>query len=136
MRAHCSLYRDPKGCPQSRYKICIATYPSGHTMGERAQAGCVVVPPGRIIGSSRSVLLRPSACSVVSWPDVPTVSRYNMLYRDQDWEMGSSPPSCLQPFFFSTHYFFSLFQLLQDHNIYIYIYIYIFMSSVEQNKFI
>ena len=47
----------------------------------------------------------------------------------QGWKMGSSPSS------FPAQFFFSLFQVLQDHKKKKKLYIY-FMSSVEQNKFI
>ena len=71
----------------------------------------------------------------------PAVSRYNLLYRDPDWKMGSSPSSLLHfffmfyfVFFFSLIFVFILFHLLEDHKkkcIYIF-----FHFPVEQNKFI
>ena len=49
----------------------------------------------------------------------PAVSRYNLLYHDPDWKMGSSPSSLLHFFFsfvfFSLICFFILFHLLEDH---------------------
>ena len=63
---------------------------------------CILRMAGRIV----ALLCAPARThSAVSWPGAPAVSQYNVLYRDQDREMGSSPPSCQQPFFFP--FFFS-----------------------------
>ena len=94
---------------------------------------CIV----RVVGRITALLHAPSRTrSTVSWPCVPVVSRYNILYRDQGWEMGSSPPSCQKPFFFFFHSFFFLPFVPATVRPPIYIYIYIFMSSVKPNKFI
>ena len=86
----------------------------------------------RVAGSIAALVRAPARTySVVSWPGALVVSGCNVLYRDQDWEMGSRPPSCKQPFFF-THFFPFVPATARPQ----YIYIYIFMSLVEPNKFI
>ena len=67
-----SLYRDPEGRPQPRYKICITT----HTARRSALSWCLLaVSRGRVTG-----LL------AVSWPlaarPCPAVPQYNLVYRD------------------------------------------------------
>ena len=76
-----------------------------------------------------AALVRTPTCtrSAISWPGAPAVSRYNILYRDQGWEMGSSPSNCLcKPFFFHSFFFLHFVPPIgrPKKKIYIYIYIY------------
>ena len=96
----------------------------------RAQADRVV----RVAGRIATLLPAPLRTRLaVLWPGAPVVSRYNMLYRDQDWEMGSSPPNCQKLFFFFTHFFFVCYSYCKTIKKYILL---LFHFLVEPNKFI
>ena len=103
------LYRDPKGHPQPRYKICIATHPLARPRTRAATGPCdmpVVSWPtlavlwDHVVGSPSHVV------APYYTPQHP-VSRYNPLYRYSDWKMGSSPFQLLPllQFFFSLIFF-------------------------------
>ena len=104
--------------PQPRYNFCIATHPwPSHARARRSLpvASRVASRVVHVAGHIATLMSTPTRTrSAVSWPGAPMVSRYDEHYRDQDWEMGSSLPSCQKPFFFHS-FLFSLFQLLQDH---------------------
>ena len=130
-----SLYRcpycDTNAPPKPRYNLCIATLSASQATRARAL--------GHIAGTARRIVAHSRPCRgralAVSWPipcaPMPTVSRYNLLYHNQAWELGSSLSQFLQIFFF-THFFFFSFQLLENHQRRIYIYIYISFSSITK----
>ena len=120
-----NLYRDLPQRPdhgQARAgRPCSgASWPYSHG---RVAASCCALAPARSYHGLTSLLCHDTICCIVT--------------KTEKWEVAH-PAACNPFFFFHSLFFFSLFQLLQDHNIYIYIYIYIyiFMSSIEQNKFI
>ena len=150
-RRHCRACRNvPAPCPRAllhrivalllyittpndrshpRYKFCIAIHPMARPCARVriarpcTQAGCVAAPASRVMGPCRraSWLYRGPPPTRPSYP----VSRYNPLYRDSDWKMGSSP-SCLLPLLqiFFHSFFFSFCSTYWKTTIYIYIYIY------------
>ena len=101
----------PRSCHDTKLRIATLT-PSGQALVRAPLA----------LGAGRSYR---SAVSCACWlyrgvplraPALPNlaVSRYNQLYRDPAPNMGSSPSSCLQIFFFHIIFFSHLFHLLED----------------------
>ena len=103
---------------------CIVTHLNGQTAVVLAplarRAGLVA----RMAGSIAALLRAPTRTRLaVSCPGAPVVSQYNMLYCNQDWDMGSSPRSCMQPFFCHSSFFF-VPATIRPQNIYIYIHVF------------
>ena len=73
-------------------------------------------PLGRIAAPCRSLLplAHYAPARLCAWPCSPRpyLSRYNTLYRDQDWKMGTAHPSFLCTFFFFHSFVFHLFDSL------------------------
>ena len=126
--------------PQPRYDICIVTPPPARPHA-RAYCRTPLRAAGRVVAHVCRVL---GSCRRASWPcrGHPT-ARLSALCHDTMHYIGTKAgkwaiahPATSYTFFF-TSFFFHLFHLLEDHQIYIYIYIYInFHFPVEQNKFI
>ena len=125
-----ALYRRPAAL------YCDKTVAPGHdtnfisrlTPGQAMRARSPLTParrPAMLWGR----VARP-LCHVVALCCTPQrlVSRYNPLYRDSDWKMGSSPSSLLQKkFFFHSLFFFSFCSTYWKTTIFFFFF---FMSSV------
>ena len=116
----CSLGRITVPCryPLSRHKIVSRYKVMSRALG-RIAAPCRALLPLAHYAPAR---LCAGPCS-----PRPYLSRYNTLYRDQDWKMGIAHPSFLSTFFFS-FICFSFVRLIikPQKKKYYYYYFYIF----------
>ena len=139
---HCIVTRGRPSATIQSFVLRLSPWPSharAHSVARPcawvdsvvALTGRVPALPRRVVACHCAPLRAPARPGLTPWPCLSSpVSQYSLLYCDSNlekWAVAHSSSTAPFLFFLFFHsFFFSLFQLLENHQIYIYIYIYIY----------